>query len=244
MADEGEDGTAEDRPPALDQLVPSAFGLTFALDERLPGAACPGVVGRVLEGRRASSGSIVTAGRSASGAGASAAAPRRSRSLGRVRSALVRARSGRAGGGGSRARARPGRAAAGVAVPRQRPVVGRWPVGAAVAVPGVADGRASGGRAGVRAADDRCRSGSRRRSIAPSWLGSRCSTATRVELAVGHGVGVQATLAPGRLDRGLRLQTAAMPAEEVPRTDAPGADDFDAIRRSASRSPPRCRRWT
>ena len=50
MADEGEDGRAEDRPPALDQLVPSAFGLTFALDERLPGAACPGVVGRVLEG--------------------------------------------------------------------------------------------------------------------------------------------------------------------------------------------------
>ena len=32
MADEGEDGQAEDRPPALDQLVPSAFGLTFALD--------------------------------------------------------------------------------------------------------------------------------------------------------------------------------------------------------------------
>ena len=32
MADEGEDGRTEDRPPALDQLVPSAFGLTFALD--------------------------------------------------------------------------------------------------------------------------------------------------------------------------------------------------------------------
>ena len=47
-----------------------------------------------------------------------------------------------------------------------------------------------------------------------------------VELAVGHGVGVQATVAPGRPDRGLRLQTASMPAEEVPRTDAPGADDF------------------
>jgi hypothetical protein len=31
-ADEGEEGTAEDRPPAADQLVPSAFGLTFAVD--------------------------------------------------------------------------------------------------------------------------------------------------------------------------------------------------------------------
>ena len=47
-----------------------------------------------------------------------------------------------------------------------------------------------------------------------------------VELAVGHGVGVQATVAPGRPDRGVRLETAAMPTEEVPRTDAPGAADF------------------
>ncbi|MDP9405590.1 MAG: hypothetical protein M3O86_03170, partial [Actinomycetota bacterium] len=30
-ADSAEEGTAEDRPPAVDQLVPSAFGLTFAL---------------------------------------------------------------------------------------------------------------------------------------------------------------------------------------------------------------------
>ena len=32
-ADWGEEGTVEDRPPAVDQLVPSAFGLTFALDD-------------------------------------------------------------------------------------------------------------------------------------------------------------------------------------------------------------------
>jgi len=53
-----------------------------------------------------------------------------------------------------------------------------------------------------------------------------------VELAVGHGVGVQATEAPAMPGRGVSLQTAAMPAEEVPRTDAPGPDDFtsDAIR--------------
>jgi hypothetical protein len=30
MADEGEEGMAEERPPAVDQLVPSSFGLTFA----------------------------------------------------------------------------------------------------------------------------------------------------------------------------------------------------------------------
>src|SRR5438128_1756153 len=38
-ADSGEEGTAEDRPPAADQLVPSAFGLTFAVD-----AACTELV--------------------------------------------------------------------------------------------------------------------------------------------------------------------------------------------------------
>jgi hypothetical protein len=47
-----------------------------------------------------------------------------------------------------------------------------------------------------------------------------------VELAVGHGVGVEATVAPGRPDRGVRLETAAMPAVEVPRTDPPEARDF------------------
>jgi hypothetical protein len=31
-SDSGEEGVAEDRPPAADQLVPSAFGLTFAVD--------------------------------------------------------------------------------------------------------------------------------------------------------------------------------------------------------------------
>src|SRR3954447_2786231 len=31
-ADSGEEGTAEDRPAAVDPLVPSAFGLTFALE--------------------------------------------------------------------------------------------------------------------------------------------------------------------------------------------------------------------
>src|SRR4051812_26502640 len=31
-ADSGEEGQPDDRPPAVEQLVPSAFGMTFALD--------------------------------------------------------------------------------------------------------------------------------------------------------------------------------------------------------------------
>jgi hypothetical protein len=48
-----------------------------------------------------------------------------------------------------------------------------------------------------------------------------------VELAVGHGVGVQVAEASGDPCRGIRLETAVMPAEEVPRTEAPGPEDFD-----------------
>src|SRR5262249_8211118 len=53
-----------------------------------------------------------------------------------------------------------------------------------------------------------------------------------VELAVGHGVGVEVVEAADEPQRGVRLTTAVMPAQEVPRTDAPGAEDFedDAIR--------------
>ena len=46
-ADSGEEGTAEDRPPAVDQLVPSAFGLTFAVDADCSELARRRVVGRV-----------------------------------------------------------------------------------------------------------------------------------------------------------------------------------------------------
>ena len=48
-----------------------------------------------------------------------------------------------------------------------------------------------------------------------------------VELAVGHGVGVQAVEAKDAPGRGVRLTTAAMPMEEVPRTDAPQPEDFE-----------------
>ena len=43
--DFGEEGTVEDRPPAVEQLVPSSFGLTFALDASVRRASCDGLVG-------------------------------------------------------------------------------------------------------------------------------------------------------------------------------------------------------
>ena len=46
-SDSGEEGTVEDRPPAVDQLVPSAFGLTFALDDDCHELRVEAVVGRV-----------------------------------------------------------------------------------------------------------------------------------------------------------------------------------------------------
>src|SRR5690606_14626209 len=48
-----------------------------------------------------------------------------------------------------------------------------------------------------------------------------------VELAVGHGVAVDVTYDDDDPTRGVRLQTTAMPAQEVPLTEAPGPDDFD-----------------
>jgi hypothetical protein len=47
-----------------------------------------------------------------------------------------------------------------------------------------------------------------------------------VELAVGHGVATEVELAPNRPDRGFRVKTTALPAADVPRTDAPGLADF------------------
>ncbi len=65
-----------------------------------------------------------------------------------------------------------------------------------------------------------------------------------VELAVGHGVGVHATESPDAPGRGVRIQTEAMPAQEVPRTDAPLPGGLRARRRSGSRSRRRSRRST
>jgi hypothetical protein len=47
-----------------------------------------------------------------------------------------------------------------------------------------------------------------------------------VELAVGHGVATEVELSPQGPDRGRLVRTTALPAADVPRTDAPGLDDF------------------
>jgi hypothetical protein len=48
-----------------------------------------------------------------------------------------------------------------------------------------------------------------------------------VEIAVGHGVAAQATFDDTDPVRGVRLETAAMPAAEVPLTEAPAPEDFE-----------------
>ena len=224
MADEGEDGRAEDRPPALDQLVPSAFGLTFALDsdcQELRVRASWGAYSKATSDerldrdgkpqrvwRRRQCGGAETIKIAGPGALASFA-PDPAESEVVVRG-LVRDRGGQrlvslflingqfSDGGRS--------------VPRwlcQASLAVEHPAGESVFVRRTIDA------IGLAPEVDRA-----------ELTGLEMLYRDTVELAVGHGVGVQATLAPGRLDRGLRLQTAPMPSEEVPRTDAPGAADF------------------
>jgi hypothetical protein len=50
-----------------------------------------------------------------------------------------------------------------------------------------------------------------------------------VEFAVGHGTGVHATSALGDPTRAIRVETTAVPAYEVPRTDPPSPADFPDI---------------
>lgn len=65
-----------------------------------------------------------------------------------------------------------------------------------------------------------------------------------VELAVGHGVGVETTASTDTPGRGVLVATTPMPAQEVPRTDAPQAADFAKQRPSPTRSRGRRGRWT
>uniref|UniRef100_B8HYW1 Helicase domain protein n=1 Tax=Cyanothece sp. (strain PCC 7425 / ATCC 29141) TaxID=395961 RepID=B8HYW1_CYAP4 len=50
-----------------------------------------------------------------------------------------------------------------------------------------------------------------------------------VEFAVGHGVGVHAELSATDCHRAVRLQTAVVPAYEVPKTDAPSAEEIPGL---------------
>jgi hypothetical protein len=224
MADEGEDGRAEDRPPALDQLVPSAFGLTFALDsecQELRVQASWGAYSRATSEQwldRDGRPQRVWRRRECGGERAikiagpgtlSSFAPDPAEPEVVVRG-LVRDRGGQrlvsvflvngqfSDGGRS---------------------VPRWLCQASLAVE-----HPAGEPVLVRRAMDSV-------GLAPEvdraeLAGLEMLYRDTVELAAGHGVGVQATVAPGRPDRGVRVETAAMPAEEVPRTDAPGATDF------------------
>ena len=223
-------GQAEDRPPARRPAGALGVRADVRARRRLPGAAGPGSVGRVLAGRRASSGSIATAGRQRVWRRRQCGGAKTITIAGPGALELVRARSGRAGGGRSRARARPRRAAAGVAVPGQRAALGWRPVGAAVAVPGVAGGRASGGRAGVRAARDRFdrarargrsrRAGGARDALprhASSWRSGTASASRRRSHRAGRIAGC------GCRRRRCRRRRCRAPTPRAPRTSPTSA---------------------
>ncbi len=223
-ADEGEEGTVEDRPPAVDQLVPSAFGLTFALDDgcaQLSVEASWGAYSRETSEekldwddrparvwRRRQCGGARTVAIRGTGA-LSPFAPDPDEPEVVVRG-LVRERDGHrlvslflvnaqlSDGGRS--------------VPRwlcQASLAVEHPGGEAVFV------RRSLDAAALAPAADRA-------ELAGLEMQYRAS----VELGVGHGVAVRATEAADAPGRGVRLRTAAMPTEEVPLTEAPGPDDF------------------
>jgi hypothetical protein len=222
-ADEGEDGTAEDRPPALDQLVPSAFGLTFGIDQdctelriaaawgaytretseqRLDAGGRPQRVWR----RRQCGGTRVVA---ISGSGSiDQFAPDPAEPDVFVRG-IIRERGGQRLISLFLINAQEGEG-------RSQPL---WLCQAGLSVDHPA-GEAMFVRRAIDAA-----------SLIPEvdraeLAGLEMLYRNTVELAVGHGVGVEITVSPHAPDRGVLLQTQAMPAAEVPRTDAPAPDDF------------------
>lgn len=225
-ADTGEEGTPEDRPPAADQLVPSAFGLTFAVDDdcrKLSVTASWGAYSRESSDEKVDEGgrpARVWRRRPCGGSepvpiGAPGPIEPFSPDPGepevRVRG-LVRERNGH-------------RLVSLFLVNEQFSdggrAVARWLCQASLAVEDP-DGAAVFVRRPIDAA-----------ALAPAvdreeLAGLEMLYRSSVELAVGHGVAVQETCASDRPDRGVRLETAAMPAEEVPRSDAPAPEDFAA----------------
>ncbi len=222
--DSGAEGKAEERPAAVDQLVPSAFGLTVALDggcEALEVTAAWGAYAKETSGeqldrdgraarvwrRRACGGTVtVHVGRG-----------------GRIEpvtldpdesevwlEALVRERDGE-------------RLVSLFLVNGQEAVGGRsvekWLCQAELSV-AAPDGAAGFVRrpvdlAGLTPEVDR-----------RELRGLELLYRDTVELSVGHGVATEAELSRDRPDRAVRVTTAALPAAEVPRTDAPGPADF------------------
>jgi len=229
-SDSDEEGGAEDRPPAADQLVPSAFGLTFAVEadcaeltldaswgaylpqtseEKLDWAGRPARVWL----RRPCGGQVTIAVDQEGPIGP--VVPDEAEPEVVVRG-IARDREGH-------------RLVSLFLVNEQLSATGRsvdrWLCQASLAV-SAADGSAPFVRRqidtiGLAPAVDR-------EEIAGLDMQYRSS----VELAIGHGVGVAVSEAEGRPGRGLALQTTAMPAEEVPQSEAPQAGDFaeEAIR--------------
>ncbi len=225
-ADTGEEGAVEDRPAAVDQLIPSSFGLTFALE-----ADCTSLIVDARWGayqRGTSEEKLDRDGRSARvwkrrpcGGEQPVPIPAHGvidayrpdfeesevlvRGLVRVRGAhrlvtlfLVNAQ--QSDGGRS---------------------VERWLTQASLSVRA-----ADGAPVFVRRSIDAV-------ALAPEvdraeLAGLEMLYRDAVELAVGHGVAVETTCRPELPDRGVQITTTAMPAEEVPRTDAPAPADFGA----------------
>ena len=224
-ADEGEEGTAEERPPAVDQLVPSSFGMTFALDggcRELRLSASWGAYSKQTSEER-----IDASGRPAR-------VWRRRECGGQVTVALS--------GSGSLGPFVPDRDEPEVVI---RGLARRRGTELLVSLFLVNTQLSDGGRSVPRWLCQASLSAEHpqglpvfvRRSVPPGEMapevdreelaGLEMLFRDSVELAVGHGVGVRATESPDALDQGVRVQTEAMPAQEVPRTDAPIPEDFE-----------------
>ncbi len=68
-----------------------------------------------------------------------------------------------------------------------------------------------------------------RQRLDPEELAMQMLYRHRLQFAVGHGVSVHAELAAGRHDRAVRIQTAVVPAYELPSTILPTAQDYPAL---------------
>jgi hypothetical protein len=223
--DSGEEGQPEERPPANDQLLPSSFGVTFALDpgcRELRVTASWGAYSRqTSEHRLTRDGKPARVWQRRQCGGPKTVVIRESGLIealapdpeepGVVVRGLAREREGH-------------RLVSLFLVNEQWSdggrAVARWLCQASLQVESQ-DGSPVFVR---RAVDD---VGSVPEVDRVELAGLEMQYRNTVELAVGHGVGVEVIEADGEPDRGVLVRTQAMPAQEVPRTDPPEPDDFD-----------------
>jgi hypothetical protein len=223
-ADSGWEGTTEDRPPAIDQLVPSAFGLTFCVTgdcDALEVEAGWGAYSRVTSHEKlARDGNAARVWRRRTCGGTATIALSGPGPIERFTpdpdepEVIVR----------GLIRQRDGQRLVTLFLVNEQLANGQsadlWLCQAALAVQA-----GDGSPVFVRRPLDNV-------ALAPQvdreeLAGLEMLYRSTVELAVGHGIGVHATTAPAHPDRGVKLQTTAMPVENVPRTDAPTPDDFE-----------------